>query len=234
MKNGRCVQEQVGILAVLRRQEYDTTTARQGHFAQLLNDLGKKMGGYGSSRWQMHSKKYTTDDCRSLSIFHLKRDNLLIPGRVRSGSWVWSNQYTGEKRASIGYELTLKEGASYLRLYYTHTSAWTNNKTDLDYRVSIVTTPCHFGGLRYWFICPISVNGRSCGRRVGKLYLAPGSRYFACRHCQDLTYRSSQESDKAVNILKQMDPLSLLQGINSGEVDMLKGLKALPDYLFRR
>ena len=192
------------------------------------------MGGSGSTRWQMHSKKHTTDDCRSLSIFNLKRENLLMPGRVRSGSWVWSNQYTGEERASIGYELSLKEGASYLRLYYTHTSVWANNKTDLDYKVSIVTTSCHFGGLRYWFICPLTVNGRYCGRRVGKLYLAPGSRYFACRYCQDLTYRSSQESSPVINALKKLDTMTLLKMMNEGEVDLLNGLKALPDNIFGR
>lgn len=187
------------------------------------------MGGIGSTRWQMHSKKKTTDDCRHLSIFDLKRENILIPGRVRSGTWVWSNRLTGERRSSIGYELNLKDGVSYLRLHYTQTSGWTGEKTDVDYSVPIVTTPCHFGGHRYWFICPLSVNGRYCGRRVGKLYLALGSRYFACRHCQDLTYRSSQESSPTINALKKLDTMTLLQMMNDGEVDLLNGLKALPD-----
>lgn len=186
------------------------------------------MGGYGSTRWRWHDKKHTTDDCRHLSIFDLKRENLLIPGRVRSGSWVWSNRLTGERRSSIGYELNLKDGASFLRLHYTQTSGWTGEKTDVDYSVPIVKTPCNFGGHRFWFICPVSVNGRYCGRRVGKLYLAPGSRYFACRHCQDLTYRSSQESSPTINALKKLDAMTLLQMLNDGEVDLLDGLKALP------
>jgi hypothetical protein len=33
-----------------------------------------------------------------------------------------------------------------------------------------------------------------CGRRVGKLYLPPGGKYFGCRHCYNLTYTSSNES----------------------------------------
>lgn len=191
------------------------------------------MGGYGSTRWQWHSKKHTTDECCSISMIELKRDKLLIPGRVRSGSWVWRNRYTGEERSSIGYELSLARDAAYLRLHYTHTSGWTNEKTNMDYRVPMETTPCHFGGKRWWFICPLSVNGRYCGRRVGKLFLAPGSRYFGCRHCQNLTYRSSQESDKRVNELKKLDTLTLLQAMNNGEVDLLKGLKAMPDNLLR-
>ncbi len=58
------------------------------------------------------------------------------------------------------------------------------NKTDYGYTVSLVTTPCNFGGVRYWFGCP------SCGRRVAVLYLAPGDVYFRCRHCNNLSYHS--------------------------------------------
>lgn len=190
------------------------------------------MGGYGSTRWRWHSKKYTTDNCRNISIFELKRDKLLQPDQIRSGRWVWRNAYSGEEQASVGYELNTNRPSAYLRLQYTNTS-WSGEKTELDYRVRMQTTACHFGGYRWWFICPLTVNGRYCGRRVGKLYLAPGSRYFGCRHCQDLTYRSSQESDKSVNLLKKLDTLELLQAMNNGDVDMLKGLKALPDELLR-
>jgi hypothetical protein len=47
-------------------------------------------------------------------------------------------------------------------------------------------TPCNYGGHRPWLIC------MDCGRRVAVLYLR--GKYFACRHCLDLTYRSCQES----------------------------------------
>jgi pyruvate-formate lyase-activating enzyme len=58
------------------------------------------------------------------------------------------------------------------------------NKIDCDYEVSLVTTPCYYGGVRYWFSCS------SCGRRVAVLYLAPGGVYFRCRHCNNLSYWS--------------------------------------------
>ena len=38
--------------------------------------------------------------------------------------------------------------------------------------------------------------GGPCGRRVGKLYLPPGGRYYGCRHCHRLTYSSCQDSHK--------------------------------------
>ena len=192
------------------------------------------MGGFGSTRWNFHSKKLTADNCRTLSIFHLKRENLLIPGKKSSGSWIWRSRSTGEKLSSIGYELDLRGETPFLLLHYVHTSGWTEEKIKVDYEIPLVATTCHFGGQRYWFICPMTVNGRYCGRRVGKLYLAPGNPYFACRHCHNLTYRSSQESDKMVNTLKKMDTLELLQAINRGEVDFLKGWKALPRDLFQK
>jgi|SRR5215467_653180 len=48
------------------------------------------------------------------------------------------------------------------------------------------------GRRRYWFSCPLKRNGFVCGRRIEKLYLPPNDHHFGCRHCHDLTYRSSQ------------------------------------------
>lgn len=50
-------------------------------------------------------------------------------------------------------------------------------------QVWLTATRPRFGGLRWWFVCPLVVKGRSCKRRVGKLYLPPHGRYFGCRHC---------------------------------------------------
>jgi hypothetical protein len=65
-----------------------------------------------------------------------------------------------------------------------------------DYSVRLVATRCHLGGVRWWFVCPLSTNGVACGRRVRKLYLR--GRYFGCRHCHGLTYLSTQQSDSRV------------------------------------
>ena len=76
----------------------------------------------------------------------------------------------------------------YVRFNYTQTDRFTGEKTDLDYKIPLITTSCHFGGSRYWFQCPWYANGVYCGRRVGTLYL--GGKYLACRHCYNLTYNS--------------------------------------------
>jgi hypothetical protein len=114
-------------------------------------------------------------------------------GGIRWGSCNWNRN--GEKTGSIGFEVSTIEGDEYIRLHYTHTDNSTNEKTELNYKAQIVSTPCNYGGRRWWFICPLNLDGCACNRRVGVLYLA-GSKYFGCRHCNNLTYTSSKESHK--------------------------------------
>ncbi len=94
-------------------------------------------------------------------------------------TWVMKN--TGkESRITLEVNMTSEP---YARFTYS-ISDREGNSTSYDLEVSLVTTPCNFGGVRYWFACPM------CSRRVGGLYLAPGERYFMCRKCNNLTYHS--------------------------------------------
>lgn len=191
------------------------------------------MGGYGSTRWRLHGKRDTVEDCRQLSIFDMAREGLVRPDTCGWGRWIWFDSYTHEERASIGYEVNTLATLSWMRLYYTMTKN-AEEGGHYDYKVLLTITRPHFGGVRWWFICPLKVNGRPCRRRVAKLYLPPGAGYFGCRHCYKLTYRSSQESDKRVSALRRLDLYALLAALNDGEVDWSLGLKALPDDLLWR
>jgi hypothetical protein len=159
----------------------------------FANVLGKRwrMGGYGSGRWDNHSKATTVEECRLLNISRWVREGVIAPDTSRRGLWVWTNSYTGERTASIGYEVDTTGSPSWARLLYTYTPMG-GEPESCDYTIQLVTTRPHFGGLRWWFVCPL----RGCGRRVGKLYLPPGGRYYGCRHCYQLTYESCQESHK--------------------------------------
>ncbi len=69
------------------------------------------------------------------------------------------------------------------------------------------TTRCYFGGVRYWFLCP------ACSKRVGKLYASLSANEFKCRHCHNLTYRSSQTHNQRVNSLsKQLNEIYAKEG----------------------
>jgi len=89
-----------------------------------------------------------------------------------------------------------------VRLSYANPEAKGEQK-ELKYDVRLTTTRPRFGGLRWWFLCPLLSDGRPCGRRVGKLYLPPRGRYFGCRQCHNLTYKSCQEHDKRVDFLRK-------------------------------
>jgi hypothetical protein len=134
-------------------------------------------------------KKDTVEGCTQLSIFKLKEFGLLKGWSATT--LTWTRRLSG-RESSIG--IVVDTESLYAKVNYTITDRRTSEKTDYDYRISLTTTPCHFGGVRYWFICPVSVNGVYCGRRVGTLYLASGGRYFGCRHCYNLSYESRNET----------------------------------------
>ena len=93
----------------------------------------------------------------------------------------WSRR--GENIGNIGVNIETGQ----VRLSYNckkHGGDWER----LDYPVLLQTTPCNYGGVRYWFTCP-AIN---CGKRVAKLYL--GDKYFACRHCYRLAYPCQRET----------------------------------------
>src|SRR3989338_483803 len=101
----------------------------------------------------------------SLRIFWLKKHGYL-EGGLRYGGIKWTYGMSGNE-SSIGFTITTNvEGAGdNIRLQYTHTSRWDGEKNSMDNRIELTTTPCNLGGKRYWFICPLSKNGKYCGRR---------------------------------------------------------------------
>jgi hypothetical protein len=189
------------------------------------------MGGYGSGRWHAHTKKDTVEDSRFLDANRWMQEGILGEGLRRWGGWTWRNAHTGAQTSSIGYEVDTTDMAfPWVRLYYT----FTESQVKIDYRIRLQITHPRLGGLRWWFTCPLVVNGCACSRRVGKLYLLPGGRYFGCRHCYDLTYTSCQESDKRVSFLRRHPEalMALLEGAGKDlpTSRLLLGLKAVGRY----
>lgn len=78
------------------------------------------------------------------------------------------------------------------------------NRTSVEYSVSTTTTRCTFGRPRVWFVCPLVRNGFVCRKRIRKLFLPPGAKYFGCRYCYNLTYEGRQTHDKRVDRLLRL------------------------------
>lgn len=164
------------------------------------------------ARW---SKKRVVEHCSFIDTADLKRWKMLVPGTAnRAGSFQWGG-------ASVSYRLTVGADAGTVRLIYRMPVP----NADLDYTVRLVTTRCHLGGARWWFLCPLSKNGVGCGRRVRKLFLS--GRYFGCARCHNLTYRSRQESDARVYVLARAGVDAMPNPARSSVAQLGVALKAL-------
>jgi len=109
----------------------------------------------------------------------------------------------GRQTGQIGYIMH----TDWMTLKYTyrpHGGEWES----VEQTIRFDFTPCHFGGVRYWFLC-------RCGLRVAVIYGA--GKYFLCRSCYGLTYASRQESppfrlmSKAQKIRKRLEGSENLQ-----------------------
>ncbi len=128
-----------------------------------------------------YNRKATADESCDLKISKLRKDGMLSREEAfeRIG---WVSSMTG-KTTSVLLLVDVTTDDPFIILMYSVTDR-DGNKTDYEYAVSLETTPCNFGGVRYWFVCP------DCLGRVGVLYLTPGDVYFRCRHCNNLSYHS--------------------------------------------
>ncbi len=125
------------------------------------------------------------DYLKKIRIWGLKKDGCLKLGRITQNTISWN--YNGNY-SKILLEISLKPDINiFTRFEYTQMDSH-GNRVNFDYKVFLTTTPCNFGGLRYWFKCFF------CKKRVGILYKRGD--YFACRHCQNLTYESRNLSGR--------------------------------------
>jgi hypothetical protein len=164
------------------------------------------MGGKGSGnfyQWQRHPKKTTVEACRSINVNYWMRESIIRAGLNSDGALEW--RYQDESSFVLYFEVDTREGVvPHLLLSSVLRHPGKPDVRVEKYTVRLSTTVPRFGGVRWWFHCPIIDSGRYCGRRVGKLYMPFGGRYFGCRHCYDLTYRSRQEGVRIRNFYKWM------------------------------
>lgn len=120
----------------------------------------------------------TVEDCIRLDVRDLRRRGYLFPGW--SALWSWSS----------GPSIRIEVQAHAIVLSYS------SQGEDVRYSVGLTRTACHYGSDRAWFLCPAT----RCGRRCAVLYNA--DRYFACRRCNGLAYRTQQEKPDGRALIK--------------------------------
>jgi hypothetical protein len=89
---------------------------------------------------------------------------------------------------------------SWLCLRYSMTDYCSGEELKIDDKVYLAPTRPHFGGLRWWFVCP------HLNRRVRKLYLPLGGRHFWSRRAYELAYASQRETkyDRALRRARKL------------------------------
>ena len=162
------------------------------------------MGGFGSGDWDRHTKKTTVEECRSLDVNQLARSGMLRVGAA--GDFCWEQHCVGGRHFFVKFSTLGDDAKRILRLSYRLCSDCWDNSEDAEFEdvtmsIRLQATPMHFGGERWWFVCPLVEGSVPCNRRVCKLYLPPGSRYFGCRICHDLTYESCQQAHQLERLL---------------------------------
>jgi hypothetical protein len=128
----------------------------------------------------------TCEAAKRLPVSFLKLKGYLRATYI-TGSIKWT--HNGQPSGDIG--IAVNSDNTSLRAFYTSTDR-SGEKTELDYQVPMTRTRCHFGGWRYWLLCPLIRNGSVCNNQVGILYLE--GKYLGCRRCHNLSYESQQTS----------------------------------------
>jgi hypothetical protein len=126
--------------------------------------------------------KRTTNDLWDLNISWLNEHNYFIGHK--HGGITWTDKWNN--KASVSFTVRTCTEPNYIEFSYT--KKVNGIKKDFRYKSILLSTACNFGGVRYWFVCPLSKDGLSCKKKVSTLYL--GDSGFGCRHCYELTYES--------------------------------------------
>jgi hypothetical protein len=155
----------------------------------------------------MHTKKLTVEACRVLDIHQWTRTKLVQADVRQTGAWAWVDA-ANVPMAAMAYVVDTRDmAAPTLTLTYTVLPT----RTHVHYVIPLAIIPVHRGSIRWGWRCPLIRDGAACHRRCEKLYLPPGGRYFGCRQCYNLSYRSCQESHK-------YDKLAQMTGLRPRQV----------------
>jgi hypothetical protein len=152
------------------------------------------MGGYGSGR---RGGRPTVESALRLDIDSMMRWGAIQPGSHLAGEMSF-NFY--DDQIDLKFESFAGDRDSWLRLRYSMADFWSGEELEIDDKIHLATTSPHFGGLRWWFVCPRS------GRRVRKLYLPLGGRHFWSRRAYRLRYASQRETkyDRALRRARKL------------------------------
>jgi hypothetical protein len=177
------------------------------------------MGGPGSgNRLWRRTRPDLVEDAFALDLSALIRARRIVPGTVAVGQWE-VRMPARNHCMNIRYNADLADlAAASLVLEFSST------RTERRQRINLAVTEPHLGGIRLWFLCPIT------GQRARVLYLPDGQREFASREAHKLSYRSQGES----HLLRSINQAQNVRARLGGELSIHSLFPSRPRGMHRR
>ena len=138
------------------------------------------MGGYGSGRT---GGKPIAEQCRQIDLCRMFREGTARDGQFSSGILHWSCR--GQPLGSISYFFDLIDPND-ARLTLKFALGSRDSDKQIVQVIPLRFTVPHFGGRRWWMICPVDHT------TVSKLYMPLNAQRFAGRGAWHLGYRSQR------------------------------------------
>jgi hypothetical protein len=160
--------------------------------------------------------RLTVEQCAAFRVTELTRAGVFraAPGTPCFCQWTDSRRLETWRAA---FRLVRQYGGDLnIHFDYRVASGFHGPQRVMTDAVPVTSTPCRFGGFKWWFHCPNTLNGTPCGRRVRVLYARPNESHFACRKCLNLTYDSAQMHDKRIDALLRRPAEEVLRLLHSG------------------
>ncbi len=152
---------------------------------------------YYDARWS------TSDYQKRLTIKALKENGLLDGSKNgQQATLTWGNG------SNIGMQIHIWETTGSVRVYFTQTDRSIWEEKSHNYTISLISTPCNYGGKRWWFVCPLK------GNKCTILYLQNNG-LFGSRKTLNLCYDGQKES-------KKYRYLSYIMGMNKTKALVLR------------
>jgi hypothetical protein len=150
--------------------------------------------------------KTKTSQVVDLSIFRLNKSGCLTKNSVVEKRWF---ETTGDQRVLV--ETRVSSAQPYVVISKDFEGGFLTTQ-----RIPLLSTPCFFGGSRYWFKC-------MCGRRVGILYYLGDC--FICRICGDLAYplQRATHTGRWKGFYKSLQAINWMQKIEHTRTKFWKG-----------
>ncbi len=135
--------------------------------------------------WRYAWYWFTTDDFQRFTIKGLKP---FFDSSSSYLSWSYTLSWYYNK-STITVKIFKEETETYLKVSFTQKDNLTWEYKDFDYRIDLVSTPCNYWWVRWWFLCPCWLN------RCSILYMQ-SNWIFASRKTLNLIYPEQKDSKR--------------------------------------